>query len=288
MFEVAGCDLGGRGMSDNSDLPVANTAIAVLVIRGVRVVLDRDVALAFGTETKRVNEARVRNPAKFVEEHAFQLSDAENEVLRSQIATSNEGRGGRRYAPWVYTVKGVGRLAMILDTPQALAASDRILDLFIEVQTQLAHGASRIAIANPSQLVPTDEEREERLAIRKKLSRAAQTLLDSVLHVEEQRELGRAGRQLVKGLKDEVIERLRTRGLENEKLAADAELVLAEAQKALALARKTHAEADGVDLDNLQKKIAIVEKLHRMYRELEPTVVIDLIGDLAPAPKRIR
>lgn len=208
--------------------------------------------------------------------------------MRSQIVTSNEGRGGNRYAPWVYSVKGVGRLAMILDTPQALAASDRILDIFIEVQSQLARGATRIAISSPSDLAPTDEDREERLAIRKKLSRAAQTLLDSVLHVEEQRELGRAGRHLAKGLKDEVIERLRTRGLENEKLGADTELVLAEAQKALALARKTHAEADGVDLDNLQKKIAIVEKLHRMHRELEPAVVIDLIGDLAPAPKRLR
>lgn len=276
-------------MTEKAELPpVVDASVRVVSVRGVRAVLDRDVAVAFGAETKRINEARTRNPAKFSEDHAFQLTDEEAESLRSQIATSNEGRGGRRYAPWVYTVKGVGRLAMILDTPQALAASDRILDLFIEVQSQIAHGATRVAISNPSEISPTDEDREERLAIRKKLSRAAQTLLDSVLHVEEQRDLGRAGRQLAKGLKDEVIERLRTRGLENEKLAADAELVLAEAQKALALARKTHAEADGVDLDNLQKKIAIVEKLHKMYRELEPAVVIDLIGDLAPTPKRIR
>ena len=276
-------------MTEGSGLPaLVDARVRVLTVRGVRAVLDRDVAAAFGVETKHVNQARTRNTAKFSEAHAFQLTEEEAESLRSQIVTSNEGRGGRRFLPWVYTVKGVGRLAMILDTPQALAASDQILDIFIEVQAQLAQGAHRISIANPSQIVPTDEDREERLAIRKKLSKAAQTLLDSVLHVEEQRELGRAGRQLAKGLKDEVIERLRTRGLENEKLAADAELVLAEAQKALAIARKTHAEADGVDLDNLQKKIGIVEKLHRMYREMEPAVVIDLIGDLAPAPKRIR
>ena len=276
-------------MTEGSGLPaLVDARVHVLTVRGVRAVLDRDVAAAFGVETKHVNQARSRNPAKFSEAHAFQLIEEEAESLRSQIVTSNEGRGGRRFLPWVYTVKGVGRLAMILDTPQALAASDQILDIFIEVQAQLVQGAHRIAIANPSQVAPTDEDREERLAIRKKLSKAAQTLLDSVLHVEEQRELGRTGRQLAKGLKDEVIERLRTRGLENDKLAADAELVLAEAQKALALARKTHAEADGVDLDNLQKKIGIVEKLHKMYRELEPAVVIDLIGDLATSPKRLR
>lgn len=212
----------------------------------------------------------------------------EFESLRSQIVTSNEGRGGRRYAPWVYTVKGVGRLAMILDTPQALVASDRILDLFIEVQAQLAHGANRISVSNPSRVAISDEEREERLAIRKKLSKAAQALLDSVLHVEEQQTLHRAGKQLFKGLKEEVIERLRTRGLENEKLAADAELVVAEAQKALALARKTHSEADGIDLDNLQRKMTIVERLQKMHRELEPAVVIDLISDLSSKPKQLR
>lgn len=276
-------------MADDPDLPAARaTAVQMFLVRGIRVVLDADVAIAFGVETKHVNQARSRNAPKFSDEHAFQLDVEEFESLRSQIATSNEGRGGRRYAPWVYTVKGVGRLAMILDTPQALAASDRILDIFIEVQSQLARGASRIAIANPSQIVPTDEEREERLAIRKKLSRAAQALLDSVLHVEEQQTLHRTGKQLFKGLKEEVIERLRTRGLENEKLAADAELVLAEAQKALAIARKTHSEADGIDLDNLQKKMTIVERLQKMYRELEPAVVIDLISDLSPKPKQLR
>lgn len=276
-------------MSEASNLPaLTGDGVPVFEIRGDRVVLDRDVAAAFGVETKHVNQARTRNATKFAEAHAFQLTDEEHESLRSQSVTTNDGRGGSRYAPWVYTVKGVGRLAMILDTPQALAASDRILDTFIEVHRQLAHGATQIAISQPSRLVPSEEDREERLAIRKKLSRAAQTLLDSVLHVEEQQALGRAGRQVAKGLKDEVIERLRTRGLENDKLAADAELVLAEAQKALAIARKTHSEADGVDLDNLQKKIVIVERLQKMYRELEPDAVIGLIGDLAPKPKRVR
>jgi hypothetical protein len=78
---------------------------------------------------------------------------------------------------------------------------------------------------------------------------------------------------------------LRTRGLENEKLTADAELILAEAQKALAIARKTHSEADGVDLDNLQKRIGIVERLQRMLRELEAPAVIELIGQFSGQPR---
>lgn len=262
--------------------------LPIYEFRKVRVVLDEDVAVAFGVETRYVNQARTRHASKFTDEHAFQLSPDEFQVLRSHSVISNEGRGGRRHPPWVYTVKGVGRLAMILDTPQALAASDAILDLFIEVYKQLAQGRTEIAISRPSRFVPTSEEREARLAIRTKLSKAAQALLDSVLRVEEQQVLRRTGRQMVQGLREDVIERLRTRGLENEKLSADTELVLAEAQKALAIARKTNAEADGVDLDNLQKKIAIVERLQGMYRDMEPDEVVDLIGDLTTKPKLLR
>ena len=58
--------------------------------------------------------------------------------------------------------------------------------------------------------------------------------------------------------------------------------------QARSIARKTDAEADGIDLDNLQKKIAMVEKLQGMYRDMEPDTVIDLIGDLAPRPKQVK
>ncbi|MBB35252.1 MAG: hypothetical protein CME88_15000 [Hirschia sp.] len=246
---------------------------SIFRFRDVEVMLDVDVASAFGIETKRVNEARGRNAAKFNDEHAFQLSPAEWKTLKSHIATANAGRGGRRTPPWVYTIKGVGRLAMILDTSQALAASDLILDTFLQVYVQLKAGREQIAIVSPSRYQPNEEERDAANKIRKKLSKAVEALLDSVLRLEEDAVL-RSGAEFLSGLKEDVIARLKSKPLENDKLAADTQLVLAEA-------RKLNSEADGMDLANLDKKIAIVERLQRMYREMEPHAFIDMMDGLS-------
>ena len=122
----------------------------VYEIRGERVVLDAHVAQAFGTETKRVNEAVARNADKFTEAHTFQLSPAEHEALRSQAATSNTGRGGVRYQPHVFTMKGVARLATVLNTSEALRATDLIIDTFLVVYTR-SPAAGR---ASPSRAGP--------------------------------------------------------------------------------------------------------------------------------------
>lgn len=67
------------------------------VIRGQKIMLDADLASLYGVPTKRLNEAVRRNLSRFPESFMFQLSEGEAQSLRSQIATSNEGRGGRRY-----------------------------------------------------------------------------------------------------------------------------------------------------------------------------------------------
>jgi len=68
----------------------------ILFLRGRRVMLDADLAAVYGVTTKRLNEQVKRNGKKFPERYIFQLTKAESECLRSQIATSKKGRGGRR------------------------------------------------------------------------------------------------------------------------------------------------------------------------------------------------
>lgn len=75
-------------------------------IRGQRVMLDEDLARLYGVETKVLNQAVRRNPERLPEDFMFQLSEEEWEGLRSQSVTSNEGRGGRRYAPFAFTRDG--------------------------------------------------------------------------------------------------------------------------------------------------------------------------------------
>ena len=274
-FEVAACDLERRGAdSVSNSVSAGGSETPIYVFRGERVVVDHDVALAFGAETKRINEAKARNPNKFSKAHTFKLNKAEFARLKSQVATSKQGRGGRNRPPWVYTIKGIGRLAMILDTPQALAASDRILDTFLLVQQQLAEGRTEIAIARPSDVLVEPDERETARKIRKRLLKGVTALADSVFTLEEQQAARRAATKIGDRIWNDAMERLRTKGLENEKLVADTELVLAEA-------RKLNAEADGLDLDNLEKRIKLVERAYKMYRELEPDAVIGLMSDTA-------
>ena len=74
--------------------------------------LDSDIAVFFGVETKRLNEQMKRNIERFPEDFCFQLSqDETNALLRSQNATSNHG--GRRYLPYAYTEEGIIALAAL-------------------------------------------------------------------------------------------------------------------------------------------------------------------------------
>jgi ORF6N domain-containing protein len=83
----------------------------IRVIRGQKVMLGADLSALYGVPTKRLNEAVKRNGLPFPEEFMFQLSRTEADSLRSQIATSNGGRGGRRYSPYVFTEYGVVMLS---------------------------------------------------------------------------------------------------------------------------------------------------------------------------------
>lgn len=75
----------------------------IYLLRGEKVILDKDLAELYGVETKRLNEQVQRNLDRFPDDFMFQLTEQEAESLRSQIATSNKGRGGRRYRPYAFT-----------------------------------------------------------------------------------------------------------------------------------------------------------------------------------------
>ena len=78
------------------------------IIRGQKVMLDNDLAQLYEVQTKRLNEAVSQNPARFPPTFMFRLTQDELRDLRSQSATSNKTRGGRRYLPHVFTEHGVG------------------------------------------------------------------------------------------------------------------------------------------------------------------------------------
>ena len=103
-------------------------------IRGYKVMLDSDLAELYEVPTKRLNEAVKRNLARFPKRYMFQLTTEEFESLRSQIATSNKTRGGRRYMPYVFTEQGVAMLSSVLNSERAIQINIKIIDTFVQMR----------------------------------------------------------------------------------------------------------------------------------------------------------
>ena len=87
--------------------------------RGKQVMLDSDLARLFEVETRNLNKAMNRNINRFPEDFCFKLNSLEFKSLKFQNGTSNEGRGGRRKLPYVYTEQGIIALAGVLKSDVA-------------------------------------------------------------------------------------------------------------------------------------------------------------------------
>jgi len=128
----------------------------IYTIRGVQVMLDEDLALLYGVESKRLNEQVKRNIERFPEKFRFQLTENEYENLRSQIATSSlddslrsqfatlESQRGkhRKYLPYVFTEQGVSMLSAVLRSQTAIEVSIKIIDSFVNMRKFLSQNAS--------------------------------------------------------------------------------------------------------------------------------------------------
>jgi ORF6N domain-containing protein len=128
----------------------------IRTIRGVRVILDRDLAQIYGVPTFRFNEAIKRNRHRFPEDFMFQLTREEFNSLTSQFAiskpgnssqfamrlkrqtgTSNTGRGGRRTPPYAFTEHGALQGANVLRSPRAVQMSVFVIRAFVKMREAL-------------------------------------------------------------------------------------------------------------------------------------------------------
>lgn len=107
-------------------------------VRGQKVVVDADLAMLYGVATSRFNEQVRRNVARFPSDFMFRLTAEEDAALRSQIATSKTGRGGRRYLPYAFTEHGAIMAATILNSPRATEMSVFIVRAFVQLREALA------------------------------------------------------------------------------------------------------------------------------------------------------
>ena len=120
-----------------SVLPFERIASAIYLIRGERVMLDADLAVLYGVETKILKRAVLRNRTRFPEDFMFILDSQEVAFLRCQIGTSSSW-GGLRYAPMAFTEQGVAMLSGVLRSVRAVAVNIAIMRTFVRLREFLA------------------------------------------------------------------------------------------------------------------------------------------------------
>lgn len=124
-------------MDPSSSLVSNEIAQRIYLVRGHKVMLDADLATLYNVDTRVLVQAVKRNFRRFPSDFMFQLSDVEWAALRSQIVTS-KGRGGRRYAPYVFTEHGALMLSSVLNSETAADVGILVVRTFVQLREMLS------------------------------------------------------------------------------------------------------------------------------------------------------
>ena len=109
----------------------------IYLIRGQKVMIDRDMANLYGVETKALKQAVKRNIERFPEDFMFEMSILEFENWRSQFVTSNSDIMGLRYKPFCFTEQGVTMLSCILNSKRAIEVNIKIIRVFTKMKEMI-------------------------------------------------------------------------------------------------------------------------------------------------------
>src|SRR4030095_3346593 len=125
-------------MPKRATVPAFPVESRIVLLRKRRVILDADLAQLYGVPVKRLNEQVKRNKDRFPADFMFKLTDRAAAALRSQLAPSKKGRGGRRYAPFVFTEHGAIMAATVLNSERAVEMSLFVVRAFVKIREMVA------------------------------------------------------------------------------------------------------------------------------------------------------
>ena len=172
-----------QNQPSSSILPAERIEKSILLIRGHKVLLDRDLAELYGVPTKVLLQAVKRNKKRFPVDFMLQLSPEELKNLRSQFVTSSAW-GGRRYPPYAFTEQGVAMLSSVLHSDRAIDVNIAIMRAFVRLREILSShkdlarkleelekkydGQFKVVFEAIHQLMqpPTSEQQEGRIGFR--------------------------------------------------------------------------------------------------------------------------
>ena len=120
-------------------VPVESIVNKIYLFRGVKVMLDRDLAELYGVETSHLKRQVNRNLNRFPEDFMFELTREEVDFLRCQSGTLETGRGRHlKYLPYVFTEQGVSMLSSVLNSDRAIIVNIQIMRTFTKLRQMLS------------------------------------------------------------------------------------------------------------------------------------------------------
>ncbi len=111
---------------------------AIFLLRGQKVILDRDLAVPYGVPTKALKQAVKRNIGRFPEDFMFVLTPEEFAEWRSQFVTSKADRMGLRHPPMAFTEQGIAMLSSVLNSERAIRVNVEIMRAFVRLRELIA------------------------------------------------------------------------------------------------------------------------------------------------------
>lgn len=144
----------------------------MISLRGQMVILDRDVANLYQVKTKHINQAVRNNPGKFPEGYVFELSEKENE----QVKTFDQMSAKSHYAPKAFTEKGLYMLATILKGPEATTTTIRIIEAYAKMK-EAGRNLRKMAC---------EEKEEERKSLGERTGNLLSSLLSEDMEIAEE------------------------------------------------------------------------------------------------------
>ena len=118
--------------------PEKHIDTSIIILRGQKVILDRDLAVLYEVETRALKQAVKRNIERFPKDFMFELTDEEFSNWRSQFVTSNAYKMGLRYAPMAFTEHGVAMLSSVLKSDKAIQINIMIMRAFVRMREVFA------------------------------------------------------------------------------------------------------------------------------------------------------
>lgn len=125
------------GKGDTIKLQDQSIITKIFIVRGQKVMIDRDLAELYGVETKVLKQSVRRNIDRFPEDFMFEMTKDEFSNWRSQFVTSNSDKLGLRYSPFCFTEQGVTMLSCVLNSKRAISINIQIVRIFTKMRESL-------------------------------------------------------------------------------------------------------------------------------------------------------